>query len=220
MWWFATCADLQFNCVKKFDKYKIRCTLAVELLRSWALQVIYTYSIQLNLPGATYDRIMTTWNCHCMSNWCEHFASTDLIVQIQFKFYRFLQSPQQLEAKLASLQIPRELVHWSGQFIDHWGRIWENPCCQAHVLDENEVGNDEWSDGLCSWQNKVVPFRIFFGSQDASWWLKSFVHWHHEVCLSDRSGFITRNKEFLKKRRGKRHLAIPTLESLVVGESQ
>lgn len=140
----ATDAAPQFNCVKKSDKYKIRCTLAVELLRSWALQVIYTYSIQLNLPGATYDKIMTTWNCHCMWDWCEHFASTDLIVQIQFKFYRFLQSPQQLEAKLASLKIPRELVHWSGQFIDLRSNL-GNSCCQAHVLDENEVGNDEWS---------------------------------------------------------------------------
>ena len=36
--------------MQKSDKYNIRCTLAVELLRSWALQVIYTYSIQLNLP--------------------------------------------------------------------------------------------------------------------------------------------------------------------------
>ena len=34
---------------------------------------------------------------------------------------------------------------------------------------------------------------------------------------ADRSGFITRNKESLKKRRGKRTGAIPTL---VVGESQ
>lgn len=157
MWWFATYADLQFNCVKKSDKYKIRCTLAVELLRSWALQVIYTYSIQLNLPGATYDKILTTWNWHCMWDWCEHFASTDLIVQIQFKFYRFLQSPQQLEAsfrnvdpKVASLQIPRELVHWSGQFMDlraEFGKITLPGSCLGR-----KRGGEWWMIWwTCSW---------------------------------------------------------------------
>lgn len=210
----ATDAAPQFNCVKKSDKYKIRCTLAVELLRSWALQVIYAYSIQLNLPGATYDKIMTTWNCHCMWDWCEHFAATDLIVQIQFKFYRFLQSPQQLEAKLASLKIPRELVHWSGQFIDlrvEFGKLMLPGSCLGRKRGGEWWMIIEWSDGLVLGRIKWCLSGLFFGSQNASWWLKSIVHWHHEVCKRIPRGSSLVIRDLWKKRRGKRTGAIPTL---------
>ena len=176
--------------MKKSDKYKIRCTL----WNFWGHE-LYKSSIHTVYNSICPAQLMTrSWQPEiaCMWDWCEHLASTDLIVQIQFKFSRFLQSPQQLEAsfrnvdpKLASLQIPRELVHSSGQFIDlraEFGKLMLPGSCLGRKRGGEWWMIIEWSDGLVLGRIKWCLSGLFFVSQDASWWLKSIVHWHHEVC--------------------------------------